>query len=156
MNSPLLCFSSSLQLQLTLISACLHFFSSPCITVYLSASLTSRFFLFTFFPLLNLSMSHSDIVLNWQFLFSLAANSINKMPSPQLSFPITAPLLVRMRVGPRLLKVFLCAGCWIKWTCSLCDKTCSSSPKKRSKKKCSQLTCSDDSCSLLFLDFGLY
>lgn len=111
LNSPLLCFSSSLQLQLTLISACLHFFSSPCITVYLSASLTSRFFLFTFFPLLNLSMSHSDIVLNWQFLFSLAANSINKMPSPQLSFPITAPLLVRMRVGPRLLKVFLCAGC---------------------------------------------
>lgn len=65
--------------------------------------------------LLSLSMSLYDIVMNWQFLFFfLAANLINKMPSPQLSFPITAPLSVRMRVVPRLVKVFLCAGCWIE------------------------------------------
>lgn len=43
-KGPLVCLSSSLKLRLTLTSARLHFFSSPCITVYLSASLTSCFF----------------------------------------------------------------------------------------------------------------
>lgn len=67
---------------------------------------------FSLLPLpLNLSMSLYDIVMNWQFLFSLAANSINKMPSRQLSFPITAPHSVRMRLVSPLGEGF--SLCWL-------------------------------------------
>lgn len=65
-------------------------------------------------------------------LFPPAANSINKMPSPQLSFPITAPLSVRTNVVPHARwRFFFVLDVELKWTCSLCDKTCSSSSKKR-------------------------
>ena len=118
-SSPLLLLNklfSRLRSLLVHLSCCWHsylpvyIFSSPCVTLCLSASITPPTLLFA--PP-NLSMSFYDIVMNWQFLFffpSLAANSINKMPSSQLSFPITAPRSVRMRVAERLVKVFLCAG----------------------------------------------
>lgn len=134
--SPLLLNKSlshwGVLLSISSVDTCIWLSTSLFFSVYyhLSAS-----FSFSRFLSLSISQCHS-MTLSWigRFLFSLAANSINKMPSPQLSFPITALLSVRMRVVLPFGEGF--SLCWMlnwKWLAA-CDKTCSSSSKKEKLK----------------------
>lgn len=83
------------------------------ISICPSASLT---FLSLHFLSLNVTLwhCHEYAVSSLSLFLSLTADSINKMPSPQLSFPITAPLSVQMSVASHTVKISLCAECWIE------------------------------------------